>query len=308
VIVPAYGVADFLGEALSSVRAQSFADWEVVVVDDGDTSRAASAFAPFRRDPRMRLLQTDNAGLPAARNRAVAAARADVIALLDGDDLYEPDYLARMLQALEEDPALGFVACDAQLFGAGVRRPRLYSKACPIQGPVTLERVLTRQVNIFVAAVVRRSALESAGGFDARLRAAEDLDLWVRLLALGWRGAVVAAPLARYRRRKGSMSSNVRTLLTGCCAVYAKAAAMLAGRPEAATAQAVGLRYAQQLAWAEGEALITEGSISAGLTLLKDAGARSWRWRQAIAIMRRAPWAAAPLLWLRRWLPTPRSG
>jgi cellulose synthase/poly-beta-1,6-N-acetylglucosamine synthase-like glycosyltransferase len=308
VIVPAYGVAGFLAEALSSLWAQSFVDWEVVVVDDGDRIGVAAAFAPFGSDARMRLLQTDNAGVSTARNRAVAAARADVIAFLDGDDLYERDYLARMLQALQDDPALGFVTCDAQLFGAGVRRARLYSEAHPIQGPLTLERVLTRQVNVFTAAVVRRSAFQSVGGFDAHLRAAEDLDLWIRLLALGWRGAVVPAPLVRYRRREGSLSSNVRALLAGCCAVYAKAAAMLAGRPEAAAAQTVGRHYAQRLAWAEGEALIIEGRVSAGLALLRDAGVRSRRWRLAIAMMRRAPWVAAPLLRLRRWLPEPSSG
>jgi glycosyltransferase involved in cell wall biosynthesis len=301
-------MAGFLGDALSSLQTQSFPDWEVVVVDDGDGIGIASAFAPFGSETRMRLLQTDNAGVAAARNRAAAAARADVIAFLDGDDVYEPDYLARMLQALEDDPSLGFVACDAQLFGEGVRRPRLYSEAYAIQGPVTLERVLTRQVNIFTAAVVRRSAFESAGGFDTNLRVAEDLDLWIRLLALGWKGAVVPVPLVRYRRREGSLSSSVRPLLAGSCAVYAKAAAMLAGRPEAATAQAVGRGYAQRLAWADGEALVMEGRVAAGLALLQDAGARSPRWRLAIAIMRRAPWTAAPLLRLRRWLPTPRSG
>ena len=308
VIVPGYGVAGFLPEALSSIQAQSFADWEVIVIDDGDTIEVAGAFAPFHRDPRFRLVQTDNAGLSAARNRAFAAARADVIAFLDGDDVYEPDYLARMLQALGDEPTLGFVACDARVFGAEIRRARLYSEAYPIQPPLTLERVLTREANIFIAAMVRRTALESAGGFDTTLRAAEDLDLWIRLLALGWRGAVVSLPLVRYRRREGSMSSNVRPLLAGCCSVYAKAAIMLADRPEVATARAVGRRYAQRLAWAEGEALVIEGRVAAGLALLQDAGARSPRWRLAIAVMRRAPWVAAPLLRLRRWLPQPFGG
>jgi len=305
VIVPGYGVAGFLAEAISSVQAQSLSDWEVIVVDDGDRTRVAAAFGPFAREPRMRLLQTNNAGVATARNRAVAAARADVIAFLDGDDVYEPDYLARMLQTLDGDSSLGFVACDAQLFGAGVRRPRLYSQAYSIRGPVTLERVLTRQVHIFTAAMVRRSAFESIGGFDADLRVAEDLDLWLRLLAAGWKGAVVQAPLVHYRRRRGSLSSNVRPLLDGCCAVYANAADMLAGRPEAAAALAVGRHYARRLAWVDGEALIMEGKVSAGLALLQDAAARSPRWRLAIAVMRRAPWVAAPLLRLRRWLPQP---
>ncbi len=189
-----------------------------------------------------------------------------------------------------------------------MRPGRLFSNACPIEGPVTLERVLTRQLNIFTAVVMRRSAFTSTGGQDTELGVAEDLDLWIRLLAQGCKGAVLEVPLVRYRRRAGSLSSDERSQFAGCCAVYAKAAAMLAGRPEAAAAQAVGRRYAQRLAWAEGEALIIDGRVAAGLALLRDAGVRSRRWRLALPVMRRAPWVAAPLFKLRRWLPQPVSG
>jgi glycosyltransferase involved in cell wall biosynthesis len=305
VIVPAFGVARFLGETLRSIQAQSFGDWEAIVVDDGDTE-AAAVFAPFAADPRMRLLQTDNGGVSVARNRGLAASEARVIAFLDGDDIYEPAYLSQMLQALQADPALGFVACDARLFGPRRPRRKLYSDACPIAGPLTLERVLTRQANIFTAVMARREALESAGGFDPRLRAAEDLDLWIRLLALGWRAATVTVPLVRYRRRAGSLSASPRGLLSGACAAYAKAAVLLEGRPEAAAARAMARRCRRELAWADGEALLRGGRIAPGLALLSRAGARSPRWRLALALMRRAPWLAVPLLRLRRWLPEPR--
>src|SRR6188474_149247 len=95
VIVPAYGVAHLLGEALDSLRAQSFTEWECVVVDDGARDDVAGAVAPYLADPRIRFLATDNGGVSTARNRAVATTSAPYIALLDGDDLYRPEYLDR---------------------------------------------------------------------------------------------------------------------------------------------------------------------------------------------------------------------
>lgn len=305
VVVPAYGVSAFLGAALASLQAQSLEDWEALVVDDGDRDAVAAAFAPFAGDPRMRLIQTGNGGVAAARNRGLAEARADAIAFLDGDDLYEADYLERMLRALDEHPEAGFVACDALLFGKGPRSNTLFSETYPIEGPVTLERVLSRRVNIFTATLVRRRALEDVGGYEPDLRRAEDLDLWIRLLARGWGAVTLAAPLARYRRRPGSLSGDLRPLLQDCRRVYERAADMLDGRPEARTAEAIAEGYGRKLAWADGEALILSGRVSAGLALLADAAGRSPRWRWALAAMRLSPALARPLLWARALLPQP---
>src|SRR5689334_15629547 len=111
VIVPAYNVAHLLGETLASIQAQTRGDWEAIVIDDGSPDDVVSVFTRFAHDPRFRLLRTDNGGLATARNRAIAAARAPLVALLDGDDIYAPDYLERMLPAIEADPSLGFVSC-----------------------------------------------------------------------------------------------------------------------------------------------------------------------------------------------------
>src|SRR5690606_11651153 len=85
VIVPAFGVAHLLGAALDSLQAQSFTDWEAIVIDDGAPDDVAGAVAPYLGDSRIRFLQTENRGVSAARNRAIAAARAPLVALLDGD-------------------------------------------------------------------------------------------------------------------------------------------------------------------------------------------------------------------------------
>ncbi|WP_454760918.1 glycosyltransferase family 2 protein [Caulobacter segnis] len=299
VIVPAYGLAHLLGETLVSLQAQHFRDWEAVIVDDGAPDDVVAAFAPFAHDKRFRLLRTDNGGLATARNRAIAASSAPLIALLDGDDLYEPDYLDRMLAIIEADEGLGFVSCDAMMFGDRRFAGRRYSDRYPMVGAVTLERVLNRDVAVLVASVIRRSAFAAVGGFDGALRSAEDLDLWIRLLAAGWRGAVLPEVLVRYRRRPGSLSTQARGMLSACVQVYEKAALSLVDRPEAEIAGRLLARHRQHLRWVEGHDAILRGEVSLGLRQLAGAEQRSLRWRLALSVMRRAPWSAGFLMRLR---------
>jgi glycosyltransferase involved in cell wall biosynthesis len=302
VIVPAYGVAHLLGDALASLQAQHFQDWEAIVIDDGAPDDVASAFERFAHDKRLRLLRTDNQGLATARNRAIAASSAPFIALLDGDDLYEPAYLDRMLAAIEADPSLGFVSCDALIFGPGEQAQQRYSRRYPMAGPVSLERVLGREIAIFVTAIIRRAALDQVGGFDGSLRAVEDLDLWIRLLAAGWSAAVVLEPLARYRRRPNSLSTDARSMLVASCSVYRKASRAMEGRPEQAVAERLLASYEEELRWQDGKDWIRRGDLAAGMPLLTGAERRSPRWGVALAIMRRAPRIAGLLLRLRAWV------
>jgi glycosyltransferase involved in cell wall biosynthesis len=300
VIVPAYGVAPYLGEALRSLQAQNRADWEAIVIDDGDTAAVAAAFAPFAGDPRFRLLATGNGGLAAARNRGIAAARADRIALLDGDDLYMPDYLEKMVARLDAEPGLGFVTCDAILFGLPAREGRRFSEYAPQHEPLTLARVLARQFNVFGSCTMRRAALAAVGGYDEGMRSAEDLDLWVRLLEAGWRGAYVAAPLLRYRRRADSLSAATLPMLRAEQRLFAAAARRLAALPDGLAAHAALLRTEQAIAFEEGESQVLAGNVAEGLRRLRDAGPRTRRplWRATLAAMRLAPRLAPAMM---RW-------
>jgi hypothetical protein len=167
---------------------------------------------------------------------------------------------------------------------------------------ISLERVVDRTFQVFVATMIRRSALDQIGGFDPSLRVSEDLDAWIRLLAAGWRGTVVAEPLVRYRRRPDSLSSSARRMLAGNCLVYRKASQILAGRPEQAAADRVLASYERALRWLDGEDLILRGDVAGGLLLLAGAEQRSLSWRIALAVMRRAPFLAAGLLRARAWL------
>jgi glycosyltransferase involved in cell wall biosynthesis len=304
VLVPAYGVAHLVGDALRSLQAQSRSDWEAIVVDDGAPDDVEGALGPFADDHRIRLLKTDNGGLSVARNRAAAIAHAPWLALLDGDDIYQPHYVATMLAQAERDAALGFVTCDATYFGDD-RQGQRFSSYHRQSGPLTLRAVVRRDFNVFVGCTIRRDAFLSVGGFDPALRSVEDLDLWMRLLAAGYRGALLPEALVRYRRREGSLSSDSRSMAAAMRQVYAKLVATLDDCPERDDAQHILGRLEREQIWQEGEDQILAGNIRQGLTLMKGAEQRSLRWQIAMPMMRLFPVLAKPMLRARASLPEP---
>jgi glycosyltransferase involved in cell wall biosynthesis len=304
VIVPAWGVAHLVGEALASLQAQSFTDWEAIVVDDGGPDDVAGAVAPFTAaDPRIRFVPMAHRGVSGARNHAIAAARAPLIALLDGDDLYLPAHLETLHAAMTADPGLGIVSCDAYYTGQPAREGLLFSHFWPQADEPTLEAVLTRRSSIFIAALVRREAIEAVGGFDEALVAAEDLDLWIRILSAGWRARQLGIPLARYRRRPESASAATLRITRTTLEAYEKAARALAGRPEGRIASEIAAKTAAEIGWLEAEEMVIDGQVREGLRRLRvaRAGRRSSRWRLMMALFRVAPPLARPVLaWRRR--------
>ena len=296
VVIPAYGVTAMLPDAIDSLMAQDRSDWRAIVIDDGD-ARVAGRIAPYLADPRIRLLQTDNRGLAAARNRAIAASTTPYVALLDGDDMLEPDYVSSMIAAIEASPSIGFATGDATYFGAD-RVGKRFSAFCPQALPANLERVLSREFNVFGLVAMRREAIEGIGGFDISLPSSEDLDAWIRLLEAGWEVAYVPRPLARYRRRAGQMSGHRPVMLRTSLAVIDKARARLAGRPEQVVAAAMCATIEQDIAIEEAFQRVAKGEVRAGVADLVrlGVGTRSPRWRKALWLMGIAPFLAPLLL------------
>ena len=234
VIVPAYGVAHLLGEALASLQAQTLAEWECVVIDDGAPDDVAAALAPFLTDSRIRFVATANHGVSAARNRAIAETSAPYIALLDGDDMLRPEYLARTVAVLDADPDARLVTCNARIFGAVARERSCFSgrqgSGDGLHG--TLADVLDRSFGVYIGTTFRRCDFAVTGGFDTAMAQAEDLDLWVRLMLLGGHARYIDEVLGEYRVRPGSASASAERMLLGNIRVYEKALMQLAGRRE----------------------------------------------------------------------------
>lgn len=208
ILMPAYQVTRYIGEALDSVLAQTYRDFEVIVVNDGcpDTANLERVLEPYQRH--IRYLKQENRGLAGARNTALRAARAPIIGLLDSDDLWEPNYLEVQVGRMHAEPDLAVLYCDALLFGDPEREGRTFMQLNPSTGDVTFAKLILQQCNVFVSAVVRRDAIMAAGMFDERLRSCEDWDLWLRIAKQGGRIAYHRGVLVRYRQRPTSLSAD----------------------------------------------------------------------------------------------------
>jgi glycosyltransferase involved in cell wall biosynthesis len=208
IIVPCYNTAGFVAEALESAFAQTFRDFEVVVVNDGspDTPALERALAPYL--DRITYVRQENRGLSGARNTAIRHARGRFVALLDSDDVLEPDYLAVQVAAIDGDPPLDVVYCDARLFGDHPHAGRRYMDVCPSDGEVTFENLVTQRCQVFISVLARRAALERAGLFDPALRSSEDFDMWVRVLLAGGRIGYHRRVLVRFRKHQASLSAD----------------------------------------------------------------------------------------------------
>jgi glycosyltransferase involved in cell wall biosynthesis len=209
VIIPAYNTAPFIAEALESVFAQTYTNLEVIVVNDRspDTPQLEHVLAPFR--DRIRYIRKENTGgVAAARNTAIQVTNAELIALLDSDDVWPSDSLAIQVDELIRRGA-DVIYGDGIIFGAGCCGTEFrFSQFCPSRGTVTFESILSRECNVLVSVVARREAILNIGMFNERLRRCEDFDLWCRIAKAGYRISYHSKPVLRYRRHEQSLSAN----------------------------------------------------------------------------------------------------
>jgi glycosyltransferase involved in cell wall biosynthesis len=202
VVITCYDLGRYLDEAVNSVLAQTFQDFEILIVDDGSTDAATRALLAAYRRPRTRVIRSANQGLPAARNLGLKQSTGEFICSLDADDVLEPTCLEKSVEVLRQRPDVAFVSHWLRAFGADEWEWR--PERCDF--PALLD---VNTVN--GAALVRRTALEAVGGFDEAMRdGCEDWELWIRLTEAGHRGLILPEFLFRYRRREDSMSSRMQ--------------------------------------------------------------------------------------------------
>ncbi len=211
VIIPAYNVAPYIGETLASVFAQTFADFEAIIINDGspDTGELERVLEPFR--DRIRYLKQENRGASSARNAGLRAARGEFVAFLDADDLWLPSYLEDQLAVIRERNC-DLVCADALIVGESPDAGRTYFEAVMDSAPpnqVTFLDLLSGERSLITSGVLaRREHVLEVGLFDEKLRNAQDLDLWLRLARHGARVAYQPRVLLKYRARLNSLTGD----------------------------------------------------------------------------------------------------
>ena len=210
-MIPTRNRAAIVGRALRSIAAQSFHDYEVIVVDDGSSDSTAE-FLETVRGPRCRVLRNERSlGVSAARNRGVGAARGEWISFLDDDDEMRPQALTALHARIASAPQPDFLwggRLVHEMDSAGrdiSRREDDWSRVpSTVSGSSFLGLAL--QIATNSAFTIRRTVFQAVAGFDEGLRLSEDRDLFIALAERGYNGAAVAQTLVDVDERRASLS------------------------------------------------------------------------------------------------------
>jgi glycosyltransferase involved in cell wall biosynthesis len=231
VLVPVRDAGRFLGPALDSILAQTFADFEMIVIDDGsrdDSGKVLAAFAA--RDPRIRVYTQENQGIVATLNRALKLAGAPLVARMDADDLSRPDRFAKQIAYLRQHPEVAVVSGAMDVIDESGKH--LHTAVFPTEPEVIAGELLDRCCVCHPAIMARTAMVRSVGGYRRSAQFAEDYDLWLRIAEVGRIGNLPDVLLS-YRVHAATISAR-RIVAQELAAIGAKAAARerRSGKPD----------------------------------------------------------------------------
>lgn len=208
IIVPCYKQAEYLPETLDSVLAQTYSNWECIIVNDGspdNTEEVAQAYC--QKDARFHYVFRENGGLSAARNTGVQHSCGEFILPLDSDDLIKPEYLAKAMARFEEYPETTLVYCQACFFGLKEGEWILWE--------YSYSEILLHTNQIFCSAFYRRSDFDRVNGYDESLkRGLEDWNFWLHILTSASVVYQIPEILFCYRQRENSMIVQANRIQT----------------------------------------------------------------------------------------------
>lgn len=273
----AYRTESTVAQTIESVLAQTRDDWELIVVDNGESDPLAAVVERFTSDPRIRLVRQPNQMAWGGVNAAGRAATGRYVAVVHSDDLVAPTFMERLVPRIDREPGLGAIACDAAyLTPWGVRRgtyrgpvPRRYRH----QAPVSLLEMIEGWVPYYTG-LVRREAWDEVGGFRSDARTVEDMALWIDLIEAGHPIKVVDEVLALYREDDNSDSRGALgyELMTESWEQVMGAAVEKGGtqRERSALAAAV-VRTRHRASVVRGRRLLLEGDVAGSAAAVRDA-------------------------------------
>src|SRR5581483_5598200 len=209
VIIPVFNRREMVAEAIASVLAQREASFELIVVDDGSTDGTGAAVEQALEDSTrpVRVIQTENRGAAAARNLGVDASAASLVAFLDSDDLWSPDKLAHQLAFMRAHPELHISQCN-ELWIRNGRRVNPGLRHRKRAGDIFMDSLRTCLISPS-AVIMRTDLFRDMGGFDESMAAAEDYDLWLRILMDHEVGLLDESLVTRRAGHPGQLSNTV---------------------------------------------------------------------------------------------------
>lgn len=201
VIIPLYNKAPYVRKALESVCAQTYRDYELIVINDGSTDNSAIVADEYLKATDgidYQIISQQNAGVSAARNNGFSVSSAEYLAFLDADDWWEPTYLERMAQLINDYPDAGLYTCNYVYYKPGKTHVALNIPTGYINYPKAYYESEVMPVWTG-AAIIPRKVYDNVGGFRENLWMAEDFDLWIRI-ALNNKVVFLNEPLAYYNQ------------------------------------------------------------------------------------------------------------
>lgn len=204
VIMGAYNCADTIEQAILSIQKQTYTNWEVIVCDDGSRDVTYQILERIAsEDSRIILLQNEmNLGLNMTLNRCLALASGEYIARMDGDDVCEPDRFEVQVSFLMKHPEYQIVGSSMTLFD----EEGTWGEEVPPEQPKS-EDTVTRTAFCHATVMIRKRCIDAVGGYSEEKRTirVEDVNLWIKLYAAGYRGYNLQQPLYRMRNDKNAL-------------------------------------------------------------------------------------------------------
>lgn len=212
VAIPTFNRADLIHETIRSVLSQGFADYELLVVDDGSADNTFDVVHSIA--PEARYIWQENQGIANAKNRCVREATGTYLTILDSDDILTTDSLRVRQEVLDLHPKVGFVygaswSIDSTGHRIGLSRPPFVEGPYVRSGREELQDLLVSNHVVACTVMARRRAFEDVGLFDPDFKIYEDWDMWIRI-AKSWSVAYVDNPVAGYRDHAGNVGSVFR--------------------------------------------------------------------------------------------------
>lgn len=207
IAVPVYNLEQYVGETLDSLKAQTFTDFEVYIVNDGSTDGSEKAIEPYLSDPRFHYIYQENKGLAGARNTALKYAAGEWFAHLDSDDIWLPNCLEVLMKLADEDSNVNLLYGNTIRFLEDGTEYVMFNPADMQEGDLTLW-LYEKNTLLPSVTMTKTEFIRSESGFNENLRYGEDYDLWLRLSRKGIRARAHKDPILRYRIRGQSLTSN----------------------------------------------------------------------------------------------------